>query len=75
MTGSRGRDTVRLLRMSRLAEVKAPGVARPLRACAVLYEMLTGRRAFEGEDISITLENVLKEEPTWEGLPGNLPGL
>ena len=27
----------------------------------VLYEMLTGRRAFEGDDISVTLANVIKD--------------
>jgi eukaryotic-like serine/threonine-protein kinase len=31
----------------------------------VLYEMLTGRPAFEGEDVSDTLANVLKVEPDW----------
>ena len=39
----------------------------------VLYEMLTGRRAFEGDDVSITLANVLKEEPRWAELPPGLP--
>ena len=39
----------------------------------VLYEMLTGRRAFEGEDVSDTLANVLKSEPDWSALPANLP--
>ena len=39
---------------------------------AVLYEMLTGRRAFEGDDISITLANVLKEDPKWHALPSGL---
>ena len=39
----------------------------------VLYEMLTGRRAFEGEDISITLASVLKEDLHWDALPGDLP--
>jgi serine/threonine protein kinase len=39
----------------------------------VLYEMLTGRRAFEGDDISITLASVLKEDPKWAALPGDLP--
>ena len=29
----------------------------------VLYEMLTGRRAFDGDDVSITLATVLKEDP------------
>jgi len=39
----------------------------------VLYEMLTGRRAFEGEDISITLASVLKEDVRWIALPEDLP--
>ncbi len=38
----------------------------------VLYEMLTGRRAFEGDDVSITLANVLKEDPKWHALPSDL---
>jgi serine/threonine-protein kinase len=41
---------------------------------AVLYEMLTARRAFEGEDVSETLANVLKSEPDWTALPADLPG-
>ncbi len=40
---------------------------------AVLYEMLSGKRAFEGDDISITLANVLKQDVTWEALPKDLP--
>jgi Tol biopolymer transport system component len=40
---------------------------------AVLYEMLSGRRAFDGDDTSITLANVLKDEPAWSALPANLP--
>jgi eukaryotic-like serine/threonine-protein kinase len=39
----------------------------------VLYEMLTGRRAFEGEDISVTLAAVLKGEPNWAALPAHTP--
>ena len=35
----------------------------------VLYEMLTGRRAFEGDDISTTLAAVLRSEPEWSTLP------
>jgi serine/threonine protein kinase/Tol biopolymer transport system component len=35
----------------------------------VLYEMLTGRRAFEDEDVSSTLANVLKADPDWSLLP------
>ena len=34
----------------------------------VLYEMLTGRRAFDGEDVSDTLAAVLRAEPDWTGL-------
>ena len=40
---------------------------------AVLYEMLTGSRAFEGDDISDTLASVLKQEPDWTQLPSDLP--
>ena len=38
---------------------------------AVLYEMLTGKRAFAGEDVSDTLAYVLTKEPEWESLPAN----
>jgi eukaryotic-like serine/threonine-protein kinase len=34
----------------------------------VLYEMLTGKRAFEGEDVSDTLAAVLRAEPDWTAL-------
>lgn len=40
---------------------------------AVLYEMLTGTRAFEGEDIAGTLSNVMKVEPNWQRLPASTP--
>jgi serine/threonine protein kinase len=39
---------------------------------AVLYEMLTAKRAFPGEEISDTLASVLKEEPDWNALPTDL---
>jgi Tol biopolymer transport system component len=39
----------------------------------VLYEMLTGKRAFEGEDVSMLLAAVMKSEPDWERLPADLP--
>lgn len=39
----------------------------------VLYEMLTARRAFEGEDISITLAEVLKSDPAVSVLPPDVP--
>ena len=38
----------------------------------VLFEMVTGRRAFEGEDISDTLAAVLRGEPEWTALPANV---
>ena len=37
----------------------------------VLYECLTGKRAFEGETVTETLPKVLENEPDWEELPGN----
>ncbi len=40
---------------------------------AVLFEMLTARRAFDGEDVSETLANVLKGEPDWSALPPDVP--
>jgi serine/threonine protein kinase len=39
----------------------------------VLYEMLTGRRAFEGEDTSTTLASVVMKEPDWGALPAPTP--
>jgi serine/threonine protein kinase len=36
---------------------------------AVLYEMLTGRRLFQGEDVSEILAAVIKEEPQWDRIP------
>ena len=39
----------------------------------VLFEMLTGRRCFEGDDISITLASVLKDEVKFDALPADLP--
>jgi aminoglycoside phosphotransferase (APT) family kinase protein len=38
-----------------------------------VYEMLTGRRPFEGEDVSDTFANVLKIDPDWTKLPAGLP--
>jgi serine/threonine protein kinase/Tol biopolymer transport system component len=40
---------------------------------AVLYEMLTGKRAFEGEDVSETLARILMKEPDWAALPATVP--
>ena len=39
----------------------------------VLYEMLTGKKAFEGDDVSLTLSAVLQREPDWLKLPPRLP--
>ena len=36
-------------------------------------EMPTGRRAFEGEDLSDTLASVLKSAPDWNALPVDVP--
>ena len=40
----------------------------------VLYEMLTGRRAFLGEDTTEILASVVKTEPDWQALPADTPG-
>ncbi|MEE9161503.1 MAG: protein kinase, partial [Candidatus Neomarinimicrobiota bacterium] len=40
---------------------------------AVLYECLTGKKAFEGDTITETIAAVLKSEPDWETLPKNTP--
>ena len=40
---------------------------------AVVFEMLAGRRLFEGEDVSETLAAVLRAEPDWEALPPQTP--
>jgi Tol biopolymer transport system component len=39
----------------------------------VLYEMLTGQRAFEGDDVSDTLAAVLRGQPDWSALPADVP--
>jgi hypothetical protein len=38
----------------------------------VLYEMLTGRRAFEGDEVSDVLASILAREPDWTLLPREL---
>jgi eukaryotic-like serine/threonine-protein kinase len=39
----------------------------------VLFEMLTGRRAFEGEDITETIAAIVRGEPAWSALPVSVP--
>jgi eukaryotic-like serine/threonine-protein kinase len=39
----------------------------------VLYEMLAGKRAFDGDDVSDTFASVLKGEPDWTALPAETP--
>ncbi len=39
----------------------------------VLYEMLTGTRAFPGDDVSDTIVSVLSKEPDWSALPSLTP--
>ncbi len=39
----------------------------------VLYEMLTGRRAFDGETVSDTLASVLARDADWSALPATVP--
>jgi eukaryotic-like serine/threonine-protein kinase len=39
----------------------------------ILYECLTGKRAFEGGTVTETLAAILKGEPDWQALPPNLP--
>jgi serine/threonine-protein kinase len=40
---------------------------------AVFYEMVTGQRAFAGEDIADVLASVIAREPDWSRLPADLP--
>ena len=51
--------------VDRRADVWAFGV--------VLFEILTGTRAFEGDGIADTLGNVMKVEPNWQRLPASIP--
>jgi len=39
----------------------------------VLYEMLTGRRPFDGEDMTEVLGAVVRLEPDWQALPAGVP--
>jgi eukaryotic-like serine/threonine-protein kinase len=39
----------------------------------LLFEMLTGRRAFSGEDTSLILAAILKQDVDWTALPADTP--
>jgi serine/threonine protein kinase/Tol biopolymer transport system component len=40
---------------------------------SVLFEMLTGERAFAGADTTDTIVSVVSKEPDWNALPSNAP--
>ncbi|MFQ5816789.1 MAG: protein kinase, partial [Terriglobia bacterium] len=52
-------------KVDRRADIWAFGV--------VLFEMLTGKQLFTGENISETLAAVMMKEPAWEVLPQDTP--
>ncbi len=39
----------------------------------VLFELLTGKRAFDGSDVSEAIVSILRDEPAWSALPANTP--
>ena len=39
---------------------------------AVMFEMLTSRKPFTGDDVSTTLARVIEREPDWDALPSDL---
>ena len=39
----------------------------------VVFEMLTGRRAFDGEDVTDTIAAIVRGEPDWSAFPGDTP--
>ncbi|MFQ5700991.1 MAG: protein kinase [Acidobacteriota bacterium] len=58
-------EQARGVRVDKRADIWAFGV--------VLFEMLTGRRAFTGETVSDVLASVLKTDLDWNALPDDLP--
>jgi serine/threonine-protein kinase len=39
----------------------------------VLFEMLTGKRAFDGDDVTDTVAAIVRGEPDWTALPTSVP--
>ncbi|MEX2270553.1 MAG: protein kinase [Vicinamibacterales bacterium] len=39
----------------------------------VLYEMLTGKRAFKGDDVTEIITSVMRDTPDWQALPFETP--
>jgi hypothetical protein len=39
----------------------------------VLYEMLTGKRAFDGEDVTDTIAAIVRGVPAWDAVPADVP--
>jgi serine/threonine protein kinase len=39
----------------------------------VLFEIVTGQPAFDGEDVTDILSRILQRDPDWTRLPGNVP--
>lgn len=58
-------EQARGLQVDRRADIFAFG--------CVLFEMLSGRRAFEGESGTEVISRVLQREPDWTRLPSNVP--
>ena len=51
--------------VDRRADIWALGV--------VLYELLTGRRAFQGDTVTEVMANVINREPDWNAVPESTP--
>jgi len=74
LAGTGTRDGVVLGTAAYMSPEQARGLAVDKRTDiwafgCVLYEMLTGRRAFAGAGITDTLASVLEREPDWSALP------
>ena len=39
----------------------------------IIFEMLTGERAYGGDNLSDTLVNILEREPNWNAIPSDTP--